>query len=73
MCVGAYAHWHDSIGLLIADLGKIGEHMHLEHFTCVNSYVAVTWPDTWLLGLWGFCHHVYAANAIVFLMCCIAW
>jgi len=66
LCVDGCAHWHKPVGWLSADLGMIGEHVHLEHFSCVG----VAWPDAWLMGL---CHHVNAARAITFITCCIAW
>ena len=50
MCIAEYVHWHDPIGMLIVDLGKIGEHMHLQHFVCVNSYVGVAWPNSCFMG-----------------------
>ena len=62
-------HLHDPVGLR-ASLDSLGEHMHLEHFVCVYSYVGVAWPDAWFMVS---CHHVYAAKAIAYLICCIAW
>ena len=50
LCMGMCAHWHNPVGLLSTDLGMIDEHVHLEHFAYVNSYVSVAWPDTWLMG-----------------------
>jgi len=40
---------HDLVGLR-ANLGTLGEHMHLEHFVCVYSYVGVAWPNAWFMG-----------------------
>ena len=45
MCIGKCAHWYNPISQLVADLGTIGEHIHLEHFAYVGSYVDVAWPD----------------------------
>ena len=48
VCVGMCAHWHDLVGLR-ANLGILGEYMHLEYFACVCSYMGVAWPDAWFM------------------------
>ena len=49
MCDGVCEHWHDPVGLR-TNLGTLGEHMHLEHFAYVYSYVGVAWPSAWFMG-----------------------
>ena len=49
MCDGMCEHLHDPVGLR-ANLGTLGEHIHLEHFQCLYSYVGVAWSDAWFMG-----------------------
>jgi len=44
VCNGICEHLHDPVSVRV-DLGSLGEPMHLEHITYVNSYVGVAWPD----------------------------
>ena len=44
-----HEHWHDTVGLLSADMCMLGEHMHY-CIPYVNSYVGVAWPNAWLMG-----------------------
>ena len=49
VCDGMCVHRHNPIGLR-ANLGTLGEHMHLKHFSCVYSYVGIAWIDAWFMG-----------------------
>ena len=48
VCDGVCKHLHDLVGFR-ANLGTLGEHMYLEHFACVYSYVGIAWPDAWFM------------------------
>jgi len=69
-CVGMCENWHDLIGLR-ANLGTLGKHMHLEHFTCVCSYVGVIWPDTWFMRALTSCL-CYRCHCISYVLHCMA-
>ena len=45
MCDGLCEHLHDLVGLG-GNLGTLSEHMQLEHFACVYSYVGIAWLDS---------------------------
>lgn len=47
-CDGVCEHLHDPVSLR-ANLGSLGELMHLEHIACVNSYVGIAWTDAWFM------------------------
>ena len=49
VCDEVCQHWHDPVDLR-ANLGTLGEHMYLEYFACVYSYVGIAWPDAWFMG-----------------------
>jgi len=49
VCDGVCEHLHDPVGLR-ANLGTLGELVHLEHSACVYSYVGVAWPNVWFIG-----------------------